>query len=383
MNWNRIKHQNWFPYTVAVCSGVVLYMFLSNLNIFAGIFKFISNYFGTVIMGIAIAYAINPLAKVIQKKVLRQSGNKGWGVSSLIALILVLLVIILLAVTVIPQLVVSIRTFADNIDVYLETVEKMISDLGLAQNESIQNIIESSNHILDYIGNLISDNLSDILSASANVGKSVANFAIAVVLSLYILAEKQSLRQGVRRFLRALCSPEFYRSLGNFYQKCDDILTRYISCSMLESVIVGVINAIFMTFFSMEYTGLISVVVAITNLIPNFGPIIGAVISGFILLLADPYHALLFIIFTIVLQAIDGYIIKPKLFGNSLGVSGLMILIAVIVFGKIAGIIGIILAIPAAAIIEYMYKDIIITHLENRKKQKPQVPESDSESSYE
>lgn len=383
MNWNRIKHQNWFPYTVAVCSGVVLYMFLSNLNIFAGIFKFISNYFGTVIMGIAIAYAINPLAKVIQKKVLRQSGSKGWGVSSLIALILVLLVIILLAVTVIPQLVVSIRTFADNIDVYLETVEKMISDLGLAQNESIQNIIESSNHILDYIGNLISDNLSDILSASANVGKSVANFAIAVVLSLYILAEKQSLRQGVRRFLRALCSPEFYRSLGNFYQKCDDILTRYISCSMLESVIVGVLNAIFMTFFSMEYTGLISVVVAITNLIPNFGPIIGAVISGFILLLADPYHALMFILFTIVLQAVDGYIIKPKLFGNSLGVSGLMILIAVIVFGKIAGIIGIILAIPAAAIIEYMYKDIIITHLENRKKQKPQVPESDSESSYE
>lgn len=383
MNWNRIKHQNWFPYTVAVCSGVVLYMFLSNLNIFAGIFKFISNYFGTVIMGIAIAYAINPLAKVIQKKVLRQSGSKGWGISSLIALILVLLVIILLAVTVIPQLIVSIRTFADNIDVYLETVEKMISDLGLAQNEGIQNIIESSNHILDYIGNLISDNLSDILSASANVGKSVANFAIAVVLSLYILAEKQSLRQGVRRFLRALCSPEFYRSLGNFYQKCDDILTRYISCSMLESVIVGVINAIFMTFFSMEYTGLVSVVVAITNLIPNFGPIIGAVISGFILLLADPYHALMFILFTIVLQAVDGYIIKPKLFGNSLGVSGLMILIAVIVFGKIAGIIGIILAIPAAAIIEYMYKDIIITHLENRKKQKPQIPESDSESSYE
>lgn len=383
MNWNRIKHQNWFPYTVAVCSGVVLYMFLSNLNIFAGIFKFISNYFGTVIMGIAIAYAINPLAKLIQKKVLRQSGNKGWGVSSLISLILVLLVIILLAVTVIPQLVVSIRTFADNIDMYLETIEKMISDLGLAQNENIQNIIESSNHILDYIGNLISDNLSDILSASANVGKSVANFAIAVVLSLYILAEKQSLRLGVRRFLRALCSPEFYRALGNFYQKCDDILTRYISCSMMESVIVGVLNAIFMTFFSMEYTGLISVVVAITNLIPNFGPIIGAVISGFILLLADPYHALLFIIFTIVLQAVDGYIIKPKLFGNSLGVSGLMILIAVIVFGKIAGILGIILAIPAAAIIEYMYKDIIITHLENRKKQKPQVSESDSESSYE
>jgi predicted PurR-regulated permease PerM len=133
----------------------------------------------------------------------------------------------------------------------------------------------------------------------------------------------------------------------------------------------------------MPYNLLISVVCGVTNLVPTFGPFAGAAIGGVILLLVNPGQAMIFLVWTLILQLTDGYIIKPKLFGNSLGVSGLMILIAVIVFGKIAGIIGIILAIPAAAIIEYMYKDIIITHLENRKKQKPQVPESDSESSYE
>ncbi|MBR3349709.1 MAG: AI-2E family transporter, partial [Solobacterium sp.] len=123
----------------------------------------------------------------------------------------------------------------------------------------------------------------------------------------------------------------------------------------------------------MEYTGLISVIVALTNLIPNFGPIIGGVISGFFLLLVNPYHALMFIIFTAILQTVDAYIIKPKLFGNSLGVSGLMILISVVVFGKIFGIIGIVLAIPAAAIIEYAYSEIFLTHLENRKKKREEA----------
>ena len=374
MRWKDIKNRNWFPYTVAVCSGVILYMILSNLSVFAKIFAFISTYFGTVILGVAIAYIINPLAKWIQKSVLHKSGNSGWGFSSLVALILVLVVFVLLAVTVIPQLVSSVRTFADNIDNYVATAENMIAEMGLAQNEFVQNMIESSNHILDSLGDLISKNLMDILSASANVGKGVANFAIAMILSLYILAEKQSLKVGIRRLLRAVCLKEFYRSLGNFYQRCDDILTRYITCSLMESVIIGSVNAIFMTIFNIQYTGLISVIVAITNLIPNFGPIIGAVISGFILVLVNPTHALMFLIFTAVLQTIDAYIIKPKLFGNSLGVSGLMILIAVIVFAKIFGIIGIVLAIPAAAILEFAYSDLLIPHLENRRKKKEEVP---------
>jgi len=368
MNWKDIRNQKWYPYTVAICSGVILYMCLNNLSFFLGIFSFISKYFGTVILAFAIAYMINPLAKLIQKVLFHKEGQDGWGASSLIAMILVLLLFVLLGVSVVPQLVASIRTFVDNIDTYVATAEKMISDLGLSQTEFMQNLIESSNHLIDTLGDLISKNLSDILAASANVGKSVANFAIAMVLSLYVLAEKASLKIGIRRFLRAVLSANMYRALGNFYQKCDDILVRYISCSLLESVIIGCSNALFMTIFHMEFAGLISVIVAVTNLIPTFGPIIGGVIAAFILVLVDPAHALMFIIFTIILQAIDGYVIKPKLFGNSLGVSGLMILIAVIVFGKLFGMLGILFAIPAAAIIEFTYNQLLIPYLENRKK---------------
>ena len=133
-----------------------------------------------------------------------------------------------------------------------------------------------------------------------------------------------------------------------------------------------------MSVMGMQYVGMISVVIAVTNLIPTFGPIIGGLIGAFILLLINPLHALIFIIFTMVLQTLDGYVIKPKLFGNSLGVSGLLILIAIIVGGKMFGVVGILLAIPFAAIIDFVYKDYLLSALEKKKDvTDKEVPEKD------
>jgi predicted PurR-regulated permease PerM len=130
---------------------------------------------------------------------------------------------------------------------------------------------------------------------------------------------------------------------------------------------VGGANAVFMAICGMQYVGLVSVVCGVTNLIPSFGPVIGAVIGGFILLLVNPWHALLFLGFTAVLQTLDGYVIKPKLFGDSLGVSGLLILISIVLFGNIFGVVGILLAIPLAAIIDFTYEEGILPLLEMRR----------------
>ena len=119
------------------------------------------------------------------------------------------------------------------------------------------------------------------------------------------------------------------------------------------------------------YSVLISVIVGVTNLAPTFGPIVGCAIGAFILVLAsNPWYALWFIIFTIILQTIDGYILKPRLFGESLGVSPLMILIAIVLGGRKFGVIGILLAIPAAAIIDFIWKDYVIKKLEEKHSQR-------------
>ena len=117
----------------------------------------------------------------------------------------------------------------------------------------------------------------------------------------------------------------------------------------------------------MPYIGFVSFVEAITNLIPTFGPIIGAVIGALILSLVELRFAIAFLVFTTVLQLSDGYLIKPKLFGNSLGVSSLWVLIGVIVGGRMIGVAGVLLAIPAVAIFDYLYKDYLLPHVDVKK----------------
>ena len=136
---------------------------------------------------------------------------------------------------------------------------------------------------------------------------------------------------------------------------------------LLDGLLVGTINSVFMSLCGMQYVGLVSVVVGITNLVPTFGPLVGAIIGGFILLMVKPFYALIFIIFTICLQFVDGYIIKPKLFGNTLGVPGLWILIVIVAGSRIYGVIGILLAIPFAAITDYIYREVILKSLEKRE----------------
>ena len=147
------------------------------------------------------------------------------------------------------------------------------------------------------------------------------------------------------------------------------ILKRYIVFNLLDSLIVGGANAIFMAIVGMPYVGLVSFVVAIANLIPTFGPVIGALIGGFVLLMVNPWHALAFLIFTFILQTVDGYILKPKMFGDSLGVSGLWILVGVIVGGRAFGVVGILLAIPGVAILDFLYQEYFLPWLETRERE--------------
>ena len=201
----------------------------------------------------------------------------------------------------------------------------------------------------------------------------MGSFAIGFMLSIYLLAEKENLKQGIQRLLRALLPEKRYDGLLRFCAHTDGILIRYILYSLLECVIVGAANAVFMLVCGMSYTPLVSILVAVTNLIPTFGPLIGAVIGAFILLLDKPVHALWFLLFTVVLQLIDGYVLKPRLFGSSLSVSGLWILIAIVLGGKLFGVVGMLVAIPAAAICVDLYRNYLIPWLEKKRKERERL----------
>ena len=132
---------------------------------------------------------------------------------------------------------------------------------------------------------------------------------------------------------------------------------------------MGGINAAAMLVLRMPHIGLISIIVSVTNMIPTFGPVIGGVIGALLLLLVNPLYAVIFLAITLVLQICDGYVIKPKLFGNSLGVSGLLILLAIVTLGKAFGMGGLLLAIPIAAICDFTYREVLLPYLKKKKMQ--------------
>lgn len=377
-HFKDLMNKRWFANAVAGCITVALYFLLSNLDtVMGGIGTFVG-YFSTVIGGAAIAYLMNPLANFYERKIISRinfikKDTAKWSFSVGLAVTTVLLSLLLILVILIPQLLESITNFVTNLGSYASSLMKLLNDFGLNFSESpnasgVQNLLASSEDIINTIVDYISDNSSNIISASTSAGKGVANWLVAFIISVYLLSAKDRLKSGAKRFMNAAMKKEVYDSSLSFLTRCNEILNRYIIFDLIDGLMVGITNAIFMAIFGMQYVGLVSVVVGVTNLVPTFGPIVGGVIGVFILLMVKPWHAVIFLIFTLILQTLDGYIIKPKLFGNTFGVSGLLILLAIVIGGKMFGILGILLAIPFAAICDYVYREIVIPQLEKKRK---------------
>ena len=369
MKFDDLKNKKWYNGMVIACTAVILYVLLTHIVSVWNVITQIFGYFAPLFLGCVLAYLVNPLAKWFESRIFKKvkKENIRWSVSAIVAFVTVILLLTFLLGTVIPQLVDSIKTFSGNFDGYVAAFQDLIDRWQLSKYVDVKKLMSSSENMWKTIVVYISDNIDNIVETSADVGKTLVNWVLGLVLSIYLLMAKTSVRQGVARFLKALFSKKRYTSIRPFIVRCDDILSHYIVYSLIEGILIGIINAIFMSIMGMQYVGMISVVIAVTNLIPTFGPIIGGLIGAFILLLVNPLHALIFIIFTMVLQTLDGYVIKPKLFGNSLGVSGLLILIAIIVGGKMFGVVGILLAIPFAAILDFVYKDYLLSTLEKKK----------------
>ena len=367
----RLREKPWYNNAVALCIAVILYVLLTH---WGGVRKSVGTffrYFSPVILGAIIAYIVNPLAGLYGRTLfcwIKKEKVKTF-LSNFLAILTVILFLVFLLLMLIPQLIESVATFAGNLDGYVASLHAMLDSLGVSSSAlGLDKFIDSSEALIKTVTDFVKQNLSKILSASASVGKGAIQFMVGFLLSIYLLGDKSRLKNGGQRLLTAALGGAKYEKLAKVLRRCHSILNRYIVFNLLDSLIVGSANALFMAIVGMPYVGLVSFVVAVFNLLPTFGPVFGALIGGFVLLMVNPWHALAFLIFTAILQTIDGYILKPKLFGDSLGVSGLWILVGVIVGGRAFGVVGILLAIPAVAILDFLYREHFLPWLEARPK---------------
>ena len=358
------KRRNSF--IIALCISIILFMILTHLPEIARVQQSVGAYFNTVTVGCIIAYLMNPLAKFYERKVFRNLKRGRWGVSVFFGFATFVAVIAVLLLILVPQLVNSIISFLDQLPEYQTKIHSLLQDLGLTE---FIHIPESADEVLSRFGEWLKGYQSDIIAFWLGIGKFLINVAIASVLSIYLLMAKATLKADYTEFLSALLREEKLNSLLSYVSRCDHIVKRYVIFSLLDALIVGGINAVAMLLLRMPHVGLISIIVGVTNMVPTFGPVIGGAIGALFLLLENPLFAVIFLAITVVLQICDGYVIKPRLFGNSLGISGLVILLAIVTLGKAFGVGGLLLSIPIAAICDFTYREVLLPYLRRRKMQ--------------
>lgn len=380
MKFNKsLLEKPWIAYTFAICSGVILYLSLSNLNNLFSFLKGVYRILSPLAIGLGVAYIINPFVKWIKNNVFQsiKKPRLKHNLSVSLALIIIFMVTALLMVALIPQVIFSIQTLVRNLDTYVSSLQNMLqaaSQAALEKNIDISGITKIGDDFLDNLASSVPKSFGNIVATGLNISKALFNVVIGLFLAIYFLLDKERLQKGLSRLLKRLLKEKDYKAFAGFWDRCNAILVRYIAFDIIDGIIVAVVNFIFMSIMRMPYAVLVSVVVGITNLAPTFGPMVGGAIGGFIIVLVSPPQALWFLLFTIVLQTIDGYILKPKLFGGTLGIPGVWILVAIIVGGRIFGVMGILLAIPFVAIMDFIYHDFLFKAEIKEEPKKEELP---------
>ena len=364
--------RNWLSLTVAICIGVVLFVFLSHLGDVGRAIAYLWKLVSPVILGFCIAYVLNPIAGGFDRTIFKRlkSRKVAWLLSVALTIIVVVALFAVLMVFLIPQLIESVRGFIANLSTYMDALTRF----GIAMRSRIPNLnidfteIDAlTSNFGQRIVNYITEHQTELFDAVTNVGQTVFYLLISFIIAVYVLADKDRVIGWIKRFVKVLTKNESHSAIRRFYTRCNQIIRRFIIVDFIEALIVGLLNALLMRIFGMSYIVIVSMVVGVTNLFPTFGPVVGGAIGALILLLVNPLHALIFLIFTVLLQFADGYIVKPKLYGNTLHVSGLWVLIMLIVWGRLIGVVGVFLAIPIGAILDLLYSDYIYPKLAERK----------------
>ena len=386
--FKKALSNRWGAYTVAAIAGVVAYLTLMNLSSVLGWLSRAAQIISPIIIGVIIAYLVDLVVVFFENKVFKkvQRAKLRYVLSVVVSIILVLLAISLFFWLVLPEILTSITDFISNAQNYKSIIEENLAKLdefaaqyniNLGATNWTANIYSQTNKFIAEF----TQNLSRAMDTVLSVWNILLNAFIGVILAVYFLAGKKRLFRGIDTFRHALLTDEQYKKHTDFLRRSNSIFSKYISFTILEAIGVGIVNAVFMLIVGLPNVVLISVIVGVTNILPTFGPIVGGFMGAFILLLEDPMYALVFVIFTCVLQTIDGYVVKPHLFGDSMGLPSFISLISIIIGGKLFGPIGILISIPFTAVMAILYHESLLPWLRKRKQEREKAEAAEAAAS--
>lgn len=366
---------------VVVFAGILLYLGLTHLPQVKGAVGSVLEVFTPFIAGFVIAYLLNTPVDFFEREIYKNT--KGKRMLSIVTVFLIAVAVIaILLQLILPQVADSIRQLLSNLTGYLSNLDRMVRELTQrfhVEGEGLSNLVD---HYNDFIRNLTSADMvkriTEFLTSSApelwNFGMSVGNGVVngvvtamtAVIASIYMLSGKPRLVRQLKKLIYAAFPPKGADRILTVSGKANQIFVGFINGKLLDSAIIGVLCFLLCTLLKIPYAILVSVVVGVTNVIPFFGPIIGAVPCIMILVIVNPWAALRFGILIIALQQFDGNILGPKILGDSTGLSAIWVLVAIVVGGGLFGFAGMLLGVPTFAVLYSLVKEWAERRLEEK-----------------
>lgn len=377
---------------VVVCVGILLYLGLTHLPQVRQTVGSVVSVFTPFIAGFVIAYLLNTPVDFFERTVYgRWKGKRAMSIVTVFLLAIAIITILLQLI--LPQVGDSIRQLLSNLSAYLSNLNQMAQNLIQRfhlEGEGLTNLVDHYNEFIRSLSTadmvrrateFLTTSAPELLNFSVAVGNTMVNGVVttltAVIASIYMLAGKPRLTLQLKKLIYAAFPEKGARRILEVSGKANQIFVGFINGKLLDSAIIGVLCFLLCSLLKIPYAVLVSVIIGVTNVIPLFGPIIGAVPCIMILLIVNPWAALRFGILIIALQQFDGNILGPKILGDSTGLSAIWVLVAIVVGGGLFGFPGMLLGVPTFAVLYSLVKEWAERRLEEKgihAEGEPQTP---------
>jgi predicted PurR-regulated permease PerM len=355
---------------ILISFGILLYTLLKNISLVINLIKALLTIFSPFLLGLIIAFILNVPMSLIEKKLNKnkklKNANIKRGISLTISILTVIFIIIFVVALIIPDLGKTITSFVEQIPKMITNIEETLKEISVNHptiHQYLSKIDLNPEIIKTQLESLLKTASNGILSTSFNfvvtLISGIANFVIAVIFAIYVLAEKEKLSSQFRIVLTSFIKGKYVRRFFEITNIANKTFSKFISGQCLEACILGILCFIGMTIFQFPYALSISVLVALTALIPVFGAFIAMIIGALLISTTSFSMTFWFIIFFLVLQQIEGNLIYPKVVGNSVGLPAIWTMMAVTVGGSCFGILGMLVSVPLSSILYGLLKEYI------------------------
>ncbi|MEI3401305.1 MAG: AI-2E family transporter [Clostridia bacterium] len=364
------KFSKWMYYFLLAVAIIIVYKFFDN---FTAIGETIGNFFGVIkpfFAGALLAYLLYIPASRIEKKLTKSKRkflkHKSRGLSVLITYILAILVIILLVNVILPVVLESVMELVNNFQWYWNTaIEKLnaLPEDSILKSQQAEDVIKNVGEAIQNIDlkqYINTEKITGYVKSALGVASGIFNIFVSIVVSVYILLQRNQIINFFEKLTMAIFDKKTCDKIEKYIDSTNKIFFKFISSQLIDAIIVGILVTIAMSIIGVKYSVLLGFMIGLFNIIPYFGAIIAVAISILITVITGGISkALIMAIVVIILQQIDSNIINPKIIGNSLEISPLLVIFAVTVGGAYFGVLGMFLAVPVVAVLKIVVNDWI------------------------